>query len=30
MSNGVLLIWADRVGSWFGSATREMPVFFSI
>ena len=25
MSNGVLLIWADRVGSWFGSAPKEGP-----
>jgi cell division protein FtsW len=25
MSNGVLLIWADRVGSWFGTAPKEGP-----
>ena len=25
MSNSVLLIWADRVGSWFGSAPKEGP-----
>ena len=25
MSNGVLLIWADRVGSWFGTTPKEGP-----
>ena len=25
MSNGALLNWADRVGSWFGSAPKEGP-----
>ena len=25
MSNGVLLIWADRVGSWFGTPPKEGP-----